>query len=138
MDSSSNGMIGKLSLTEDDNGNWVFNRTIFNDKKNSGNDSNDSSDMMAMMFSKYKWHYELTLPSNIILTNAKEEDIDRSTNTINWTFSLASLGDNQSMTVTFEKLKSTDYTYMIVGALLLIGLSIAAVNMSKKKKTGHA
>ena len=133
-DSSTNGMIGKLSLTENSKGNWVFTRTIFGEKKNSDNDSNG---MMAMMFSKYKWHYELTLPSHVISTNANENDIDRSTNTIKWTFSLASLADSKLMTVTFEKLKSTDFTdyiYMLVGAVLLVVLSIAAINMSKKKK----
>lgn len=135
-DTASEGMIGKMSLTNDDTGNWVFSRQIFSGKRNAKTDSADfdPSNMMGLMFSKYKWHYELTLPSKIISTNAKQEDINKSTNTVQWTFSLASLTENQVMTVTFEKSKSSNIFYVLVGAFLLIVLSLLALNLSKKKK----
>jgi|WetSurMetagenome_2_1015567.scaffolds.fasta_scaffold347127_2 hypothetical protein len=135
-DSTSKGMIGNISLTQNENGNWVFTRKIYNStaKEESGDDS-VSSGMMKMMFGQYKWQYELTLPSKIISTNAEEENVDTETNTVKWIFNLGSLSSNKIMTVTFEKQKSTSIVYVLIGALLLIVLSVAALTLTKKKKT---
>ena len=133
-DSSNNGMIGEMSLTENENGNWVFNRKISNDN-NKEEDSDNSTNMMNMMFSKYEWQYELILPSKIISTNAKEEDVDTENKSVKWKFNLAGLSSNNVMTVVFEKHESTNNTaYVVVGAILLIALAAAALNLAKKKK----
>lgn len=133
-DSSSTGMIGEMSLTQNENGNWVYTRKI--SKSNSSEKDipdSESNGMTKMMFSQYKWQYELTLPSKIINTNAKEQDVDTDNNTVKWVYSLASLSSEKTMTVTFERRKSTSITYVVIGAVLLIMLSFAALNLTKKK-----
>ena len=131
-DSTENLMIGDVSLKLNENGNWQFTRTLTG--KNTSSDSSNG-DMMAMMFSQYKWRYELELPSNIISTNADSADVDYKNNIVKWTYSLASLTSSPTMTVTFEKEKSSNVIYVVVGAVLLILLSITALNLAKKKKS---
>lgn len=134
-DSTSKGMMGSISLTQNENGNWIFTRKIYNsNSKNENAEDSVSSGMMKMMFQQFKWQYELTLPSKIISTNADEENVDTETNTIKWVFNLASLSSSKTMTVTFEKQKSTSIVYVLIGALLLIILSVAALTLTKKKK----
>jgi hypothetical protein len=138
-DSTSTGMIGKITLTQNENGSWVFTRKI--SKSNSSEkEASDtvSNGMMKMMFSQYKWQYELTLPSKIINTNAKEEDVDTDKNIVKWVYSLASLSTDKTMTVTFERQKSSSITYVVIGAVLLIMLSFAALNLAKKKNKESA
>jgi len=131
-DSSNNGMMGKILMSQDESGHWIFTRTISN---GGDKEDKDSQNMMDMMFSKYEWKYELVLPSKIISTNADEENVDTATNTVKWTFNLASLSSDAVMTVIFEKHETTNNTaYVIIGAVLLIGLAAAALNLSKKKK----
>jgi hypothetical protein len=138
-DSTSKGMMGEISLTQNENGNWVFARKIYNsNSKNENAADSVSSGMMKMMFGQYKWQYELTLPSKIISTNAEDENVDTETNTVKWVFNLASLSASKTMTVTFEKEKSTSIVYMLIGALLLIVLSVAALTLTKKKKAESA
>jgi len=133
-DSSTLGMMGNISIKENENGNWVFTRKI--SEPNSQKESNDETNngMLKLMFSKYRWQYELVLPSKIISTNADEKNVNPEKNTVSWNFDLSSLANGQVMTVTYEKIKTTSYVYVIIGALLLILLSAAALNLTKKKK----
>ena len=134
-DSSGHGIIGDISLVKNENGKWVYTRKILGRGSELSNETDTTSNgMMAMMFSQYKWRYELVLPSKIISTDADKTDIDNNTNTIKWTYSLASLTSGRTMTATFENKNYTNVFYIIGGGIILLLLSISAFMLNRKKK----
>jgi hypothetical protein len=135
-DSSNQGMLGESKLTQDASGNLVFTKILTS--KNSEPDSSANtmtSGMMEMMFGKYKWTYELTLPAKIISSNADAKDIDNATNTVKWVVSMASLSKPQTLTVTFEKQTSSNLTLIILAVCVVIVLGLVFFFRIKKKKT---
>ncbi|MFH1196907.1 MAG: hypothetical protein V1720_14505 [bacterium] len=134
-DSSKKGMIGVISLKEE-NGNWVFTRSISEDKDTGQTDSADAANqnMMNMMFAQYNWEYELTLPSKIISTNAVAENVNHSTNTVKWVFSMANLSSAQTMTVVFEKQAAASSNLLIIVIVVVVILIILAFVFLRKKK----
>jgi hypothetical protein len=138
-DTTQQAAIGDISLTQDSNGNMVFTRKISKEQKETEPDSSSQKvgeGMMEMMFGKYQWHYELTLPGKIVSTNANSADVDYSSNTVKWNIPIASLAKTQIMTVTFEKSTATNLTIIILGVIIVIVLAIVFfISISKKKKS---
>jgi hypothetical protein len=135
-DSSQHEMIGDISLSEDVKGNMVFTRKISKADSSSSKDSSSSaigSGMMELMFGQYKWKYELTVPGNIISTNAESNDVDYKTNTVKWSLSMASLSHPQIMTVTFEKTGQANLTLILLGGLAIIVLAFVFYRSITKK-----
>lgn len=137
-DSSKKGMIGKITLQEDPNGNWLFTRNISEKKEGEQPDSSDAANqnMMNTMFAQYNWEYELTLPSKIISSNALPENINQGANTVKWVYSMASLSNAQPMTVVFEKQQAVAGSSMlIIIIIVVVVVVILAVVLLRKKKT---
>lgn len=128
-DSTQNGMIGFISLTKDQEGNLSYTRKIFPYNRQNEQEENG---ILALMFSQYKWTYELKLPSNIISTNAHE--IDNNTNTAKWTFSLSSLASEKQMVVVFEHKKEYYLIYLFIAGFILASFVAVYFIMTKKKK----
>jgi len=131
-DTTQNGMIGIISLSKDRNGNIKYFRKIFPFNKNEA--ANGESKILSIIFSQYKWNYELQLPSKIISSNAHE--VRNDSNIAKWSFSLASLNSVKSLEVTFEKKKFPWLIYSI-SALLIAALFIILyrVNLKRKNKS---
>ena len=105
-DSSEYSMLGKMTLKENENGNYVFEREIGDyktDKDNEDTEDEIGKGMLGAMFGQYKWTYELTLPGKIISTNLKESQIDRGNNQIKLSYSLVNLDKAQPIKIVFEK-----------------------------------
>ncbi len=127
-DSSNLGMIGQIRLSEDKNGNMVFERKISSSEK----DSTDN--LFKAMFSNYKWIYELILPGNIVSTNAAENDIDKKNNSVKWYYNLASLNSSPAMVVVFQRNSSTNYILLIFLVVGAIALALVLLYLLKLKK----
>ena len=126
-DSIQHSMLGKITLKQDRNGNMVFERIVANKNPVPESDSSSNSignGVMEMMFGQYKWKYELTLPGKIISTNAQESDVGKSTNTVKWTISMASLSHPANLSVTFEKKTEYNLTLIILAMLAVITLGL--------------
>jgi hypothetical protein len=135
-DSSSQGMLGESKITKDASGNMVFAKTITSKGKDQKDTTSNamSNSMMEMMFGKYKWTYEVTLPGKILSSNAASGDIDNATNTVKWTISMASLSKPQILTATFEKQASANLTFIILAVCAVIVLAVVFFFLNKKKK----
>ena len=136
-DSSNFGMIGTIKLSEDNQGNMIFERSISSGGKSSEIDSSNSGfgkNVVDAMFSGYKWNYELTLPGKIISSNADKNDIDEKTNTVKWHFSMGSLSNASTMSVTFAKSSSTNLTLLILLVLGAIVLGLVLLYLLKLKR----
>ena len=104
--SSEYSMLGEMTLTENEDGNFVFERKIGSsnpDKNVEDTDDEIGKGMLGAMFGQYKWTYELTLPGKIVSTNLKESEIDRGTNQIKLSYPLATLDKVQPIKIVFEK-----------------------------------
>ena len=136
-DSSEQAMLGNSTLTKDSNGNLVFTKTLTNKSNQSQSDSTSneaSKGMMEMMFGKYKWNYELTVPGKIISTNAEQSNIDHNTNTVKWSLSMASLSEPKILTVTFQKAGLSNLTLIILAVIAVVILAILFLFRIKNKK----
>ena len=137
-DSSQQGMLGQCSLSEDSKGNMVFTKTLAGKDNQAEKDSSSnpaSKGMMEMMFGKYKWTYELAVPGRIVSTNADQENIDNSKNTVKWSLSMASLSQPKILTVTFEKAGVSNLTLVILAIIGVIVLSLVCFYRIKNKKS---
>lgn len=133
VDSTQKGMIGEISITENAEGNYVFVRKLFGSESLEDSTSEEfSKDMMEMMFGNYKWKYELILPSEIITSNA--DQIEESTNTAKWTFSLSSVSTQKTMTVTFSKDQFLDVDKTIAAIVIVIAFAIFIYLVLRKRK----
>jgi heme A synthase len=112
----------------------VFTKTITSKSGEQDSSSNGmAGSMMEMMFGKYKWTYEITLPGKIISSNAAQNEIDNSTNTVKWAISMASLAKPQILTVTFQKQATGNMTLIILAVLVVIVLALVFFFRIKKK-----
>ena len=135
-DSSEQAMLGNSTLTKDTNGNLVFTKTITSNNNQSQSDSTSnetSKGMMEMMFGKYKWNYELTVPGKIISTNAEQNDINHNTNTVKWSLSMASLSQPKILTVTFQQAGLSNLTLIILAVIAVVVLTIVFLYRIKNK-----
>jgi hypothetical protein len=134
-DSSQQGMLGNSKLSQDANGNMIFTKTIIS--KNGEQDSSSNAmagGMMEMMFGKYKWIYEITLPGKIVSSSGPQSEINNSTNTVKWTVSMASLSKPQILTVTFQKHATSNLTLIILAVIVVVLLGLVFFSRIKKKK----
>lgn len=131
-DSNNVGMIGQIELKKNDNGDCVYTRNISGSNSAKKAEKDFSNNMMELMFSKYKWDYELTLPAKIISTNAADSNISEDSHTVKWSYTMASLAQGNKMKVTYKNERSVDYAYIIIGALLMIVLSYHYIKSVKK------
>lgn len=136
-DSTGQDIIGNISLKEDKDGNMVFERIL--STKNDGEKTDSASTdlgngMMEAMFGQYKWKYELTVPGNIISSNAQENDIDRSTNTVKWALSLMSLSKSKTLTVVYSTGSSSNITYILLIVIACLVLGFVLLALLKRKK----
>jgi len=129
-DSIRSGMFGIMSLTKDKDGNIIFSRKIY--PVNKKEFTNEESKILSIIFSQYKWNYELQLPSKIISSNAHEVKID--SNIARWSFSLASLYSEKNLKVTFERKKYPWLVYLTGVLLIIIALYFFSV-LNKKRKS---
>lgn len=136
-DSTQKGMTGEISIIEDEEGNFVYTRNVFgNETQQDSSTDAMSQGMMDMMFAKYQWKFELGLPSKIITSNAKPENIDNTNNTVKWIFPLSSLSSKQLMTVTFENPNKISYLNYIIGSIAIVIVFVIFLFLLRKKKTG--
>lgn len=128
-DSTQNGMIGFISLTKDKKGNWIYTRKIFPNKfdTNQGNDRNLG--LLTLIFSQYKWTYELILPSKVISTNAHE--VNNDSNTLKWVFSLSSLTSEKQMFAAFEYKREIKLIHIFVAGIVLVLFIVLNLIFSK-------
>ncbi len=135
-DSSNQGMIGVISLEEDKDGNMLFVRKLGKDDAKSDEDSSNADmgkGMMDLMFSKYEFNYELTLPGKIISANAEENNIDRENNTVKWTVTMSSLISRPKFIVTFEKSSSNNLVLVLALVLFSIVFALFLLRLLKRK-----
>ena len=134
-DSSSQGMIGQISLKENKEGDMVYERILSNNQ--SGNDSTGDEigkGIMESMFGGYKWTYEITLPGKIISTNAEPSNVDQDNNTVKWIIPMASLSKSASMKVTYEKSSAINLTLVFLLVIAAIALASVLLYLLKRKK----
>lgn len=129
-DTTQSGMFGIISLTKDKDGNIIFSRKIYPVSKEKLTD--EESKIFSLIFSQYKWNYELQLPSKIISSNAHEVKID--SNIARWSFSLASLYTEKNLNVTFEGKKFSWLIYLSGALLIIIALYFFNI-LNKKSKS---
>ncbi len=138
-DSTQKGMIGEISINEDKDGNFVYSRNVFGNETEQDSTADEmSQSMMDMMFGKYQWKFELSLPSNIISSNAKPENVDNNNNTVKWTFPLSSLSTKQLMTVTFENPNKISFVNYIIGFIVLIIAAAVFILLLRKKGSSQS
>lgn len=138
-DTTQKGMMGEISIKENEDGNFVFTRYVFGNEAQKDTSADAMSQgMMDMMFAKYQWQYELSLPSKIISSNAEPGNIDNNNNIVKWSYPLSSLSTKQLLTVTFaDPNKSSLINYIIVFVVIIAAAAIILL-MLRKKKTNSA
>ncbi|MEW6195809.1 MAG: hypothetical protein AB1521_11705 [Bacteroidota bacterium] len=137
-DSTQKGMIGEISISEDKDGNFVYSRNVFGNETEQDSSADEmSQSMMDMMFGKYQWKFELGLPSKIISSNAKSENVDNDKNIVKWTFPLSSLSTKQLMTVTFENPNKISFVNYIIGFIVLIIAAAVFILLLRRKNPGQ-
>lgn len=134
-DTIQKGMMGEISIKENEDGNFVFTRYVFGNEAQKDTSADAMSQrMMDMMFAKYQWQYELSLPSKIISSNADPGNIDNNNNIVKWSYPLSSLSTKQLLTVTFaDPNKSSLINYIIVFVVIIAAAVIILLMLRKKK-----
>lgn len=89
--------IGEISFSKGEDGYMLFKRTIPLLADHVEDFEGTDPAMLAMFLGEYHWNYKTKLPGRIVDSNAAEEDIDRATNTISWSFPFIDLiyGDQE-------------------------------------------
>ena len=96
---SGGGFVGQMSLSNDREGNIIFEREVCTDICDEQKEEVPNAEGMAKMLGAFTWSYEVKFPSKIINANT---NIDEKNNSAKWTFSMGSIAlKNQLMTATY-------------------------------------
>ncbi len=132
-ESEKQDMIGKISITKDEEGNFVFSRELVGNGIPPDTTSDEFSKNIAdMMFGNYTWKYELILPGKVISSNA--DTVLQNTNTVQWSIPLSSISNQKVMTVTFTKGQFLDVAKTIAAIVIVIAFAIFIYQVLKKRK----
>lgn len=132
-DSTHKGMIGDISISENNDGEITFSRKIFsNESKRDTTEDELSKNMMEMMFGNYTWKYELTLPGEIISSNA--DSINHALSTVYWRFPLAKISNEKLMTVTFRNEKPNTLIRYLAAIIIITAIAFFFIAMNKSSK----
>lgn len=115
------GVLGEVSLSEDESGNIVFKREVGVENPNAGTEENEMAQALVQgLLSNYTWSYTLHFPATVVSANAAEEDIDRESNTVTWEFGLASITNGPVVMEATLEPPSGVYWYLVLGVLLVL------------------
>jgi len=135
-DSTQRGMIGFISINENNKGEITFSRKIFGNKTNQDTIADElSKNMMEMMFGNYTWKYELTLPGKIISSNA--DSVNHANSTIYWSFPLSKISSEKLMTVTFRTEEPNTIIKYLAALIIIAAFSFFFIVLNKSIKRRH-
>lgn len=135
-DSTQRGMIGFISISENNEGDITFSREIFgNETKQDTTADKLTKNMIEMMFGNYTWKYELTLPGEIIRSNA--DSVNHANRTIYWSFPLSKISSEKLMTVTFRTEKPNSLIKYLIAFIIIAAFSFFFIVLNKSNKRRH-
>ena len=91
--------------------------------------------MIEMMFGNYTWKYELTLPGELIRSNA--DSVNHANRTVYWNFPLSKISSEKFMTVTFKTEKPNSLIKYLVAFIIIAALSFFFIVLNKSNKQRH-
>ena len=131
-DMSGGGFIGEMTLSEDGNGNLLFEREVCMDVCDEEKEETPNAEGMAKMLAAFNWTYEIKFPTKIISANT---NINENNNSVTWTFTMGSVAlENQIMTATFINPGSDETSNLGIILLLLILFGIATFIVMNREK----
>ena len=132
-DGVATSLMGKISITKDENENLIFIRKI-TPKKESEKKEKPLEGMVQTMFSQYSWEYETYFPSKVLTANTANENIDEGNNRVTWSFSLPSLmKEPKVMKATIMNPKSAYYNSIkLYGIIAVVVIAILIFALYKK------
>ena len=133
-DMSGGGFIGQMSLTDNGDGNLLFEREVCIGICDEEEEENPNKEGMVRMLASFNWNYTVKFPTKIISANT---NIDEKNNSASWNFNMGSvLEENQVMQATFVNPEPNDGKTSNLGPLLILLLVLgggAFVVMNSKK-----
>lgn len=129
------GFIGVISIESDEDGNLLFTRAISIEEPDEY-----SKEMLAEILSEFHWEYTTQFPGKVINANAAEENINKETNTVKWSFNMASLlyrPQIMSATIVKPRPRTSIWFYVFASICILVVLLLIVALLIKKhrKKT---
>ena len=133
-DMSGGGFIGQMSLTDNGDGNLLFEREVCIGICDEEEEENPNKEGMVRMLASFNWNYTVKFPTKIISANT---NIDEKNNSASWNFNMGSvLEENQVMQATFVNPEPNDGKTSNLGPILILLLVLgggAFVVMNSKK-----
>jgi len=113
---SQTDFLGEINMTETEDGNVLFTRTVTLNKEKVEN-----SHMSDRLLDEFSWLYTVHFPGMIIRANTPESNIDYDRNTVTWAYSMAVLGAGpERMVVVFTPPEKPNYLMMVIAGLIFI------------------
>ena len=130
--------IGDIKMEKDEDDRIVFKRTISMEDSSKSEADKESEKLMAAMLGQYKFSYMVHFPNKVIEANTSDDNIDQKSNTVKWTFSLASIiSAPQEMVATLEAAEEAkdQFNWLTVGiGVVVVFMLISIISMAVKKR----
>ena len=135
-DMSGGGFIGQMSLTDNGDGELLFEREVCIGICDEEEEYNPNKEGMVRMLASFNWNYTIKFPSKIISANT---NINEKNNSASWNFNMGSvLKENQIMQATFVNPDPGGSKTSNLGNLLILWLVFGGgafiVMISKKNQ----